>query len=296
MSVTAAQLLVDSRCHLAESPRWDDRGGGLLWVDLDDGVLWRWSPDGGTNHTALGRSTGVATPRRDGGLITAGPGGFVWVDDSGRPGRVVDVDEDWSTMRMNDGACDPAGRLVCGSTPREAGSRPGSLYQLSGDGTVRVLLTGLRMSNGLGWSPDGRSLHLIDSLAYSVSTYDYSPEPGEVGALRDVFRLDPAVGMPDGLAVDADGLLWIAVWGGGCVTRFTPDGHHVDDIAVPARYVTSCSFGGVAGDELFITTARWDLDGAELAAEPAAGGVFHCRVGVRGQPLTLFGDYSKGNT
>ncbi len=284
-----AHVWVDSRCRIAESPRWDERRGGeLLWVDLDDGVLWRWSADRGAVHAALGRATGVAAPRRGGGLVTAGPGGFTWMDDCGTTGRTVDLPEDWSVMRMNDGACDPAGRLVCGSTPWEAGRRTGTLYQLSGDGSVRVLLTGLGMSNGVAWSPDGMSMHHVDSLAYTVSTYDYSPQTGELGERRAMFRIDPSVGMPDGLAVDEDGLLWVAIWGGHRVTRYTADGTRLADVAVPARYVTSCIFGGLDRGDLYITTARWDLDDSALAGEPAAGGVFRCRVGVRGMAPALF--------
>jgi len=284
-----AHLWVDSQCHLAESPRWDDRRGGeLVWVDLEAGLLWRWAPDRHAASTALGRATGVAVPRSDGGMITAGTGGFTWIDEAGSQQCTVDLPEDWSVMRMNDGVCDPAGRLLCGSTPWKAGARPGNLYQLSGGGRVRTLRRGLGMSNGMGWSPDGRSFYHVDTLKHSVSVYDYVPETGDLGERRGAFRVDPELGMPDGLTVDADGFLWIAIWGGGRVIRYTPTGEPREEIVVPARYVTSCTFGGADLCDLFITTARWDLGVDELASETGAGGVFHCRLPVSGLPLSRF--------
>ena len=292
-----AHLCVDSRCQLAESPRWDDRNGGeLVWVDLNEGLLWRWAAERHAAPTALGRATGVATPHRDGGWITAGPGGFIWIDEAGSQQCLVDLPEDWSVMRMNDGVCDPAGRLLCGSTSWEAGARPGNLYQLSGGGRVRTLLRGLGMSNGMGWSPDGRSFYHVDTLAHSVSVYDYAPETGELGALRSAFRVDPALGMPDGLTVDADGFLWVAIWGGGRVIRYGADGVPGAEITVPTRYVTSCTFGGPDLRDLFITTARWDLGVDELTAETGAGGVFRCRLPVPGLPLSRFDGSTRPRT
>jgi sugar lactone lactonase YvrE len=287
------QLWVDSDCFLAESPRWDARRRCLLWVDLEAGDLWSRNAVGEVQRLPLGRPTSVATPRTDGGYLTAGPRGFMWIDDEGTTLRIVDIaDEDWSTMRMNDGACDPAGRMLCGSTPWKAGTVPGRLHQIDAQGQVRTLLHGLGMSNGMGWSPDGRVFYLIDSLAYTVTAFDYDVAHGTLRDARTLVTVDQELGMPDGLTVDANGGLWIAIWGGGVVLHYTADGRPAGAISVPARYVTSCTFGGPDLTDLYITTARWTLSGDALAAEPGAGGVFRCRPGVTGQPLRRFGDAS----
>ncbi|MGW5445969.1 SMP-30/gluconolactonase/LRE family protein [Streptomyces asiaticus] len=289
-----AGLWADCRCSLAESPRWDDRTNQLLWVDLDAGDLWMArtdrtaAPDGGPVRVQFDRPASVAVPRTDGGLLTAGPGGFVWTDRDGRPGRTVDLPEDWSVMRMNDGACDPVGRLLCGSTSREAGAWPGRLYQLDGDGRVRVLLDGLGMSNGIAWSPTGDTVYHVDSLAHEVAAYSYDVDTGSLGDRRRFLVLEEDFGMPDGLTVDAEGFLWVAVWGAGRVLRCAPDGEVVSHIDVPARYVTACTFGGDGLSDLYITTARRPSTGHPPRAEPAAGGVFRCAPGTSGLPLSRF--------
>ncbi|WP_051791412.1 SMP-30/gluconolactonase/LRE family protein [Amycolatopsis jejuensis] len=274
-------LFVDSRCHLAESPRWD--GGRLHWVDLEAGALWTVTDGAEPHRLDLGRATGFAELRTDGGFITAGPGGVWWIDDHGSPEWTVDLPEDWSVMRVNDGACDPAGRLLCGTTPWDAGSQPGRLHQVEPDGRVTTLLDGIGMSNGLAWNPAGDTMYHVDSLAHEITAYGYDVRTGAVGSPQHTITVD--LGIPDGLTVDVEGNLWVAVWGSGRVLRYRPDGEILGHVEVPARYVTSCTFGG---SQLYITTARWDLTEADLRTEPAAGGVFRCETTTTGLPLRRF--------
>ncbi|MDX2974056.1 SMP-30/gluconolactonase/LRE family protein, partial [Kribbella solani] len=191
------------------------------------------------------------------------------------------IDEDISWMRTNDAKCDPYGRLWVGTMADDASPRTGSLYRISADWTRTTVLTGVSISNGLGWSPDGRRMYYIDSPIKTVDLLDYDPSTGNAVARRVLIDTAEYAGMPDGMAVDAEGCLWVAFFGGGAVRRFSPGGSLLTTIEVPDRYVTSCAFAGPELDHLVITTGQ----GPDSAA---GGNLFVARPGVPGLPTAAF--------
>jgi sugar lactone lactonase YvrE len=170
----------------------------------------------------------------------------------------------------------------------DAAPGAGTLLRVDPDLGVSTHLAGLTIPNGLGWSPDGRTMYFIDSTWLEVRAYQYDPAAGTLGEGRALVRFPDDGSVPDGMTLDQEGHLWICRWGGSCVDRVTPDGSVVDRIELPVTRVTSCTFGGADLGDLYITTARGDADAADLAREPRAGGLFRCRPGVRGLPPARF--------
>jgi sugar lactone lactonase YvrE len=188
---------------------------------------------------------------------------------------------------MNDGKCDPSGAFLAGTMHRDEVAGAGALYRLSPDGSVDRLISGVTISNGLGWSPSGDRMYYVDSPTQAVDVVDYDAF-GPLGGRRRFAEIAPADGMPDGLAVDAEGGVWVALWGGSQVRRFTADGMLDDIVELPVSQVTSCAFGGEDWGELYITSASWEYDEARFQDEPLAGAVFAARPGVSGMPTSRF--------
>jgi sugar lactone lactonase YvrE len=195
----------------------------------------------------------------------------------------VDPEAHLPRNRFNDGKCDPAGRFWAGtiSLDREPGAA--SLYCLEPDGRVRTMRRGVTNSNGIAWSLDAATMYYIDTPTQQVTAFDYDHQSGGITNPRTVVAIPAGAGKPDGMTVDAEGMLWIALWEGGCVGRWDPrSGARLQTINVPARRVTSCAFGGSQFEELYITTARVGLSEADLVRQPHAGGLFRARPGVPG--------------
>lgn len=290
-----AELVLDARCALGEGPRWDGVGERLEWVDMARGTWHRWETRRGVNAAAvsarrLGGRVSVVEPRAGGGRVVAVDGTVTLLDPDGFPERRVQVlSAEDGDLVLNDGGCDGAGRLWVGSASAGGAAR-GALHRLDpGAARAEVALDDVGMANGIGWSPDGRTLYFADSAAGRVDAFDFDVQEGALGARRTVVSIPAGEGLPDGLCVDADGCLWLAVWGAGEVRRHGPDGRLLARVAVGASQVTSCRFGGPAGDVLWITTARAGLDPDALARERHAGGVFAVEAGVRGLPGGAFG-------
>jgi sugar lactone lactonase YvrE len=276
MTLTA-ELVVDARCRLGEGPCWDARIGGLLWVDIDRAEVH--TLIAGAHRTrAFAQPITALAPRAAGGYVLALRDGFGVLDDlDGEPRLRHDLRDGRDAWRCNDGGCDPAGRFWAGSMSTDGTLDAGALYRCDVDGTVTTVLDGLTISNGLGWSPDGQIMYVTDTGRGTITGFDFDLASGTLRERGIVVQATDG-GAPDGLAVDAHGRLWVAFWGGGAVRCFTPEGAVVEEVAVPARHVTSCCFGGPALDVLYITTAASDED----RAEPHAGGLFRCRPGVHG--------------
>lgn len=235
----------------------------------------------GVRRIHVGSVAAAFRPRRGGGMVVGVERGFALVDPDD---TVQALPEVWSdpSVRMNDGGCDPGGRFYCGTMAYDEATGRGTLYRLDADGEVTVVLTGVSISNGLAFSPDGALAYYIDTPTHGVDVFDYDPDQG----LRDRRRLlsiDPDLGSPDGMTVDAEGCLWVAMHGGAAVLRFRPDGAPDGRIEVPVRDVTACTFGGADLDRLFITTSRAGGDTA-----PMAGAVFAADVGVAGLPALSY--------
>lgn len=246
--------------RLGEGPCWDERTGTLLWVDIPAGLVHRLDPaDGSHESIDVGQPVGAAVPRASGGLALAVRDGFAVHDGELTVVAPVTAAEP-AGNRMNDGACDRAGRFFAGTMAHDDTPGAGSLYRLDPDRRAERILDGVTISNGIGWSPDERLLYYVDTLTDRVDVFDYDPATGQV-ADRRLFAVLPS---PDGLTVDASGHVWVALWGGGKVVRLRPDGQLDLTVEMPATNVTSCAFGGPDLDILYVTTA-WDgRTGGEL--------------------------------
>ncbi|MET9600853.1 SMP-30/gluconolactonase/LRE family protein [Streptomyces sp. NPDC006459] len=288
--------------RLTEGPVWHAGRGDLLWVDITAGLVHRAPlvardddsglPDLGDRTTiSLDRPVGAVALCASGGLLAAAATSFLRVDEAGRATEFAApaVPDDGTPRRFNDAKCDPSGRLLAGTMAYDATPGAGTLYRLDPDGTVTTVLSPVTISNGLGWSPDGRLLYYADSPTHRVDVFDHDPVTGTLSARRPFADTSPA-GMPDGLAVDTEGRVWVAVWGAGQVRAYTPDGALHAVVTVPASQVSSCAFAGPDLDLLIITTAADGLTAAQLAAQPHAGRIFICRPGATGLPVTPFAD------
>jgi sugar lactone lactonase YvrE len=277
MDVTVADQLTDRVAHHGEGPMWDASAGLVRWVDLLRGDVLSVDPAGGkVGRTPVGTVAACVVPRSDGGLAVATERGFTLLDPDGSAEVLSDV---WSdpTVRMNDGACDPQGRFFCGSMAYDASEGRGGLYRLDADRSVHLVLDGVTVSNGLGWSTDRSTAFYVDTPTQRVDAFSYDEESGALGERRPAIDLRGVDGVPDGLTVDADGGVWVALWGGGAVHRYV-DGVLDLVVEVPVRQVSSCAFGGADLDRLYITTSADGLDDPESGA----GALFVAEPGVRG--------------
>jgi sugar lactone lactonase YvrE len=265
-----------------EGPVWNPGWGGLRFVDMLAGDVMCLAADGSLERRHVGSVAAAVRPRRGGGAVIGVERGFALEDPDG---TVTALPALWGDtgVRMNEGGCDPDGRFYCGSMAYDQSVGAGSLYRLAPDGSVEVVLDHVTVSNGLEWSPDGSRAYYNDTATLSISVFDYDTAVGLTN--RRTFAVLPDGGRPDGLTVDADGGVWTAVSNGGAVYRYSPGGVLEEKLAVPARKVTACTFGGEHLDQLFITTSQENVDTRE---DPLAGSLFLAEVGVNGLPVRLF--------
>ena len=284
-----AELVVDARNAVGESPVWLAFEQALYWVDIAARQLWRW--DAATATTRSWRSdemTGCIAPRRRGGWLLAMESGVFHAvpgdGDTLKTQRLANVDHPRPGMRFNDGRCDRQGRLRAGTMLMDMGAAQavGSLYAFDGPGLLRPLVRELLVPNGLAFSPDGRTMYLSDShpQVQCIWAFDYDTETGTPSRRRLFVDMKPLPGRPDGAAVDEDGCYWICANDAGLVHRFTPRGELDRSLALPVSKPSMCAFGGPSMDTLFVTSIR--PAGAEQAGQPLAGGVFALSPGVRG--------------
>jgi sugar lactone lactonase YvrE len=290
-SVIEARVADTPAYELAEGPRWDADRGEVVWVDILSGRIntapWTGVELGEIATVHCGQHTGAVAPLADAtGWVAAAGSGF-WL--IGRDGsrRMLALPELAANpvTRMNDGACDPAGRFVAGSMGYGGPRGAGSLHRLDVDGTSEKLLDGLTISNGIAWSADGATMFLADSGSGRLVAYDYDADTGRpVGIARLILERDPSGEVPDGLTLDAEGCLWVAFHGGSAVRRYTPDGQLLAEVALPVSQPTSCAFIGPSLDTLLITSSYEGMSLDDRVAEPLAGRLFLCSPGVRGLP------------
>jgi len=286
-----AELILDAKATLGEGAIWHTQADRLYWIDIEPGRLHVFDPADGNDRTFdVGQMIGTVVPRARGGMMLALRQGFAAFDPQvGQVNLWSNPEEHLPHNRFNDGKCDPAGRFWAGtlSLNRERGAA--SLYCLEPNGTVRTMLRGLTNSNGIAWSLDSTTMYHIDTPTRRVTAYDYELATGQITNPRTVITIPPGCGKPDGMTIDAEGMLWIALWEGSCVGRWDPRcGDLLGTITVPAQRVTSCAFGGPSLLDLYITTARIGLTESALARQPSAGGLFRARPGVGGVPAFEF--------
>jgi sugar lactone lactonase YvrE len=285
-----AELVVDARASLGEGPVWDDREGCLWWVDILGETVHRTDPASGREDVLpIGRMPGAVGLRDSGGLVAAVRDGFGALDTAtGRFEILVPVDAADPSMRMNDGKVDPAGRFWAGTTDMDHRPGLGTLYRLDPDLRVSPMLHEVTISNGLDWSLDGRTMYFIDTPLRRVDAFAFDATEGTITDRRAAVAIRDGAGSPDGMTLDAQGYLWVALWGGWGVERYAPDGRLDMRIEVPAEQASSCTFGGPDLDVLFITTARKGFPAAGRPDQPQAGGLFACQPGPRGRPAFRF--------
>jgi sugar lactone lactonase YvrE len=290
--MTQATLILDAQATLGEGPIWDARENVLWWIDINECRLHRFDPATKNNTTYdIGQRVGTVVPRASGGLMLAVQNGFAAYDPATQQlTMIADPEAHLPTNRFNDGKCDPAGRFWAGTLQLvEEDMTAGSLYCLYPDGRIERRVSEVGISNGIVWTSDKKTMYFIDSPTRRVDAFDYDNATGEIRNRRTAIALPEGIGYPDGMSIDAEDKLWVALWAGWGVARFDPlTGELLDKIDVQASQVTACAFGGPELKDLYITTARRDLNSTALKDQPAAGGLFHVRVDVAGVPSVAF--------
>lgn len=280
---TDVELVADARAKLGEGPVWDEREAALWWLDIMSAALHRFDPASGEDETiALEQPITALVPRRTGGLVGTTADGFAEIEaNTGHVRPLASVDGiDAASMRMNDGKCDPQGRFWAGTMTFDFS--PGAhLYRLNADASVTAILGDVKLSNGLGWSPDERIMYYIDTMAHGIDAFDYDAATGEPSGRRRLVTIDEADGLADGMTVDAEGCLWVALFDGFAVRRYAPDGSIDRDVRLPVGQVTCPAFGGEDLGDLYVTTAA---EGIRPDDSPGAGGLYRLRPGVAGLP------------
>ena len=287
------ELVLDAKAQLGEGPSWDAATKTLYWINIYAGEIHAFSPESGSDRIIhVGESIGCLATTKTGGLIIASQSGIARFDPvNGRRTPLTSPEAHLPGNRFNDGKCDPAGRFLAGTMDNAEVEASGSLYSLSPDGTVKTLLTGVRISNGLTWSPDYRTFYYIDTPTSTVVAYAYDIASGDISQPREAILIPAELGWPDGMTSDLEGNLWIAMWGGAALTKWDPaSGRLLMTIPIPALNVTSCAFGGEGLTDLYITSARKGLTEQQLAQYPLTGGLFRLQSDVQGMPTFEFGD------
>ena len=277
------------RAVLGEGAIWDAARRRLHWIDIAGHRVFTYDPATGENRGQdVGQKVGTVVPRAGGGLLVALQSGFAGLDPV--TGRVTPLppppEHDPAVVRFNDGKCDPAGRFWAGTMALVKGPKPlGRLYRLDAGGAMQVMLRDVGTSNGIAWSLDRRTLYFIDTPLLRVDAFDYDDATGAIAGRRTVISIPPGIGRPDGSTIDAEGMLWIAMYDGWAVTRWNPrTGELLRTIRLPVARVTSCAFGDSDLGTLYLTSARENLSEQQLAAQPLAGALFRTRPGVNGRP------------
>ncbi|WP_072690944.1 SMP-30/gluconolactonase/LRE family protein [Rhodococcus marinonascens] len=275
----------DFDARVGEGPVWDNRTGVLHWVDIPRGRVH--ATDFETRQTqtlTVGTTVGAVAPRSTtSGYIAAIGEGFGVV--SSERGLEVTNAILPSGVRMNDAKCDARGRLWAGSCALDFASGGGALHVLDADFTARTVLDGWTLPNGLGWSPESDLFYLVDSLERSISIWDYDLESARLSDHRILTTFSSDEGLPDGLCVDTNGCIWVAMWGGGRVVQLSPQGHMLTSIELPVQQPSSCAFGGAQRDILIVTSAREDL----ARAAPIDGSILALHdTGSRGTEVAFF--------
>jgi len=287
-----AVACTSEQTELGEGVRWDDRRSEVVRVDILAGHVYRdnVTADGALDPVCvyeLPWTVGMIAPiEGDGGWLLGAANGFAYLASDGSYRMIAEVSP--SGTRMNDGACDSLGRFWGGTLANDHHEGGGALYRLDRSGHVEQVLDGLTISNGLGWSPDGATMYLVDSGPRIVYAFDYEAESGAISSQRVLLTVPPDVGAPDGMTVDSAGDLWVAVYGGGQVRRYTAGGELREVLTVPAEQSTCCALAGSELNRLYVTTATEGWSDEQRRANGAAGLVYRIDVDAVGRPAAHF--------
>ena len=287
-----AEVVHSAAAALGEGCVWSPLEDLLVWVDITGQAVHRFDHASGQPVSVwrYNESVGNAALRAGGGLALGLGTTVTLTDRVGAIESAIELPGEPGTNRANDGAVDPAGRLFQGTMSNtEPGAPVAALHRVDGDGTARRVLSDVMISNGIGWSPDRSTMYYIDTLTFRVDQFDYDPDTGEIEGRRPFVTFDGSSGGPDGMTVDADGCLWVAMFGGFGVQRFSPEGEQLETVVTPgAPQTTCCCFGGPDLDTLYITTAAASIAGVDTEGESNSGALFAADVDAVGLPTNLF--------
>jgi sugar lactone lactonase YvrE len=285
-----ARIALDRGDQLGEGPSWDAGAGELLRVDIVHGRIHGWNPATGEDWTVeVDGEVGAAVQRAGGGLLLAVDHELILRDVDGTAETIATVEADRDDNRFNDCRADARGRLWAGTMSRSRTTGTAALYRLEPGGEIEVAIGETTISNGLGWSPDGERMYFIDSTTQQIDVLDFDAGAGRVSSRRAFAAIDRAHGLPDGLTVDAEGGVWVCLFGGGALRRYDADGALDEVVPLPVTNPTCPAFGGADLATLYVTSARHKLTPEQLDAEPLAGALLALEPGVRGLPANRFG-------
>ncbi len=268
--------------HHGEGPCWWAPWGGLRFMDVQVGDILTLATSSVDRLHTLEDSASFIRPRVNGGYVIGTRRGLAFADSPNEaPTRHLTLLDD-ENQQMNDGGTTPGGELLAGSMTTD-GSSAGVLFQISRDFSHRQIQTEIACSNGIAFNPRGDVAYYVDTLTGRIDIFDYHDTM--LSNRRPFVTIDAAEGFPDGLTVDAEGNVWVAMWGGGHVSAYDESGNHVEQIEVPATQVSACTFGGADLGTLYITTSRQGIDDG---ADPQAGSLFSARPGTFGLPVVPF--------
>ena len=287
------ERVLEVKAILGEGPIWDADAKVLWWLDIVGKNLHRFHPDSGRDESwKVGQMPGTVVCRQKGGVMLAVEEGFAEFDlESGKLRPISDPELDKPENRFNDGKCDPAGRFWAGTMNKgdALAKITGSLYSLDANHQVTKHVDSIGVSNGIVWTQDAKTMYYIDTASGTVDAFDFDNVAGKVSNRRTVFRVSEGMGMPDGMAIDDQGKLWVGFWDGWQVARICPvQGEIIGKVELPVANVTACAFGGTSLNQLFITTARAGLSDEDLQKQPMAGDLFMAQPGVHGVVSTKF--------
>ena len=282
------EIVADYRNKTGEGPLWHARESRLYWVDIENGLIFRYDPVTGRHEKFYegDQAIGGFTIQADGGLLLFMEKGNVAILKDSQLSYVIDGLPEENENRFNDVIADTAGRVLCGTMPldsnlAEAGERLGNLYRLDLDGSVTPVLDNLGISNGMGFTPDRTGLYYTDSMNHAIDLFDYDHDTGAISNRRVFVETTEGEGLPDGMTVDAEGYVWSARAGGSALYRYTPKGVEERVVRFPAKLVSSVAFGGADLTDIYVTTIGGDnrpQDG------PGAGALFRLNLGIEGVP------------
>ena len=273
------ELIADYNCIVGEGPMWHPIENVVYWADIPQGRIFRYDPNT-TEHGLFfeGGEVGGFTVQDDGSLLLFMESGAVASLRQGKLEYLIDEIESERDTRFNDVIADPAGRVFCGTMPSD--SHLGSLYRLDTDGSISHVLGGIGISNGMGFTPDGKQMYYTDSPTHNIYIFDYEIATGELSNQRVFVNTGENDGIPDGMTVDAEGYVWSARWDGSSLVRYSPQGEQVNRIWFPARKVSSVIFGGDDYTDMYVTTAG----GQNKTGEgPGAGCLYRINLGITGK-------------
>lgn len=290
-SILHANLEYKTDAHLGEGPVWDEINQKLWWVDILSCTLNCYNPDSKENRSFdVGEQIGATALRKRGGLLLALQSGLAFFDEESA--SITPINNDFTLgegTRSNDGKCDPAGRFWVGTLDYDLKKGSGNLFCVDSDLQVKKKLDQLTIPNGMAWNSQNDTFFFIDTIARELYSYSYEKETGEISDQSLIYEFDEDLGYPDGMTIDADDKLWVALYAGRKVIQINPKNGHIEfEIRLPVPKPTSCTFGGEDLKTLFITTCREYMDEPNLEKAPLSGSLFSVDLPFSGRPVDRF--------